>query len=170
MIPGVALLMKLFIIYSSTINPKKTLDCFCGCMTANVIFIIPSIALNIVMTVILVSPVSTLVGNPLLYVFYGLLLPLQWMIPVSIMATILEVFVFIGFIMYHKGVKSENQAVVVEIMELKDISNGMNANGPQSHATIPSVNDRSLYPIHNSITDASYAAANNKNYTDNSYE
>jgi hypothetical protein len=106
-IPGIAQLMKLWIIFSSSFKPDMTLCCFWGWMVGHIVLMVPSIALHIAFAVLILAPFDPKDKDPIEIAFATLLKAMEWLACVNIMAAALELFSIVGYIMYHRGIRAD---------------------------------------------------------------
>jgi hypothetical protein len=107
-IPGLSMLTKIWIIYSTSFKPDKTLSCYCCSMVGHFIPIFLSIIINVVFVIMIFSPFDP-DGKTLEEIAYNAMMKaLSWLAVITLITAILEISTIIGYIMYFKRLRADN--------------------------------------------------------------
>ena len=124
-IPGVAILTDLWIIFSTSFKPTGTLCCFWGWMIGHMILILPDVALNITFAYFIFAPVDETIKPksiedlPTFVILKGM----AWLAPIVIMTAAFQLFSIIGYVMYHKNIRGEGN--ISQVVELKTLNSAV---------------------------------------------
>jgi len=115
-VPLVAILINIWIIFTTAFKPSGTLCCFWGWMIIHVLLLLPDVALNIVFTIQIMAPFDP-AGKTAQEIANDLVMKmLAWFAPICIMIAALEVFAIIGYIIYSFKLRKEgNSSQAIEM-------------------------------------------------------